>query len=314
MQQVGKRQGVKPGLETQVSASPQSGHGGGIVLPRLLRWPLRHSLRLVNHGFSVSGKKVAAFCVAIVLGGGVAGLVQSGQADEMIAEASAWAGFRIADVEISGLSEISRIDILTNIDLGADRSLFSFDVRRARDDLRGLAWASDVAVAKAYPDKVVVKVVERQPFAVWQNGQSLYLVERDGREIVPFDDRFAGLPLLVGTGANKAGANLVAAVQRHPELAGKVKAYVRVADRRWDIVLDGDLRVMLPEFEPERQLGELARLEREEQVLSRALDSIDMRFTDRLVMRLTPQAAEMRKEAVETRLEQMKKRKKEQEI
>ena len=294
--------------------SPALPDEGGIVLPRFLRWPVRHAARLLNGGFSLSLRKVAGLTLAVIVSGGAAGLVQGGQADEMLAGATAWAGFRIADVEIEGVKEISRIDVLTNIDLGAERSLFSFDVHKARDELKRLAWASDVSVSKAYPDKVVVKVVERKPFAIWQNGQALFLVERDGHEIVPYDDRFAGLPLIVGKGANSEAAALIAAVERHGELAGQVKAYVRVADRRWNLTLNNGVSVLLPETGAEQQLAALAAMQREERIFDRAVERIDLRFGDRVVVRLTPGAAAQRKTIMDTRIEQLKKQAREANI
>ncbi|MEZ5870662.1 MAG: cell division protein FtsQ/DivIB [Nitratireductor sp.] len=312
---------MQPVKAKQAKGSKRAGQNGaaradegGIVLPRFLRWPVRHAARLLNGGFQISPRRIAALTLAVVLSGGAAGLYQGGQADEMLAGATAWAGFRIADVQIDGVSQISRIDVLTNIDLGAERSLFSFDVHKARDDLKLLAWASDVSVSKAYPDKVIVKVVERKPFAIWQNGQSLYLVERDGHEIVPYDDRFAGLPLIVGKGANSEAAALIASVDRHAEFAGKVKAYVRVADRRWNLTLDNGVSVLLPEAGAEQQLAELARMQREENVFSRAIEMIDMRFADRVIVRLTPEAAAQRKTIMDARIEQLKKLAKEANI
>ena len=182
------------------------------------------------------------------------------------------------------------------------------------DELKRLAWASDVSVSKAYPDKVIVKVVERTPFAIWQNGQALYLVERDGHEIVPYDDRFAGLPLIVGKGANSEAAALIASVERHAELAGQVKAYVWVADRRWNLTLNNGINVLLPETGAEQQLAALASMQREEGVFDRAIEVIDLRFNDRVVIRLTPEAAEQRKTIMDARIEQLKKQAKEANI
>lgn len=282
----------------------------GFVLPRLLRRPFRVCLRFINHGIAFSPRMVAAAGILVVGGAAAAGVVHGGRADDLIAQASALAGFRIADIEINGTREVSRIDVLTNIDLGTERSLFSFDVHKARDDLKRLAWVRDAAVSKAYPDRLIVDIVERRPFAVWQNGQALYVVGRDGTEIVPFDDRFAGLPLVVGKGGARRGAELIAAVERFSELAGKVKAYIRVGDRRWNLQFANGVTVLLPEFDETEGLARLARLEREEAILSRAVQSIDLRLPDRLVVRLQPDAAASRRDAVEDMIKQAKAREK----
>ncbi len=281
---------------------------GGIVLPRVLRRPFRVCVRFIQEGQWLS-PRIAAVFTALVIGGGAAvGVIHGGHADAMIARATAFLGFRIADIDIKGANEISRIDVLTNIDLGTERSLFSFDVHGARDDLKRLSWVRDAAVSKAYPDRLVIELVERTPFAVWQNGQALYVVSRDGTEIVPYDDRFAGLPLVVGKGAAARGAEMIAAVERFPELAGRIKAFVRIGDRRWNLKTRNDLVVMLPEHEEMAGLAELARLQREEAIFARAVQSIDLRLPDRLVLRMWSDAAEAHREAVEASIKRGKAR------
>ena len=285
---------------------PAAGAATGIVLPRLLRKPFRHLLRLFNHGILFSPKVMATAAILFVGTSGAAGVVASGQAGEWIAKATAIAGIRIGDIEIEGTNEVSRIDILTSIDLGPQRSLISFDVHRARDDLKRLAWVRDATVTKAYPDKLLVRIVERQPFAVWQNGQALFLVERDGTEIAPFDPRHAGLPLVVGKGANRHAAELIAAVARHKEIAARVTAYVRLGDRRWDLKLDNGAVASLPETDFAGGIETLARLQAENSILERAVETIDLRLADRTVIRLSSDAAAARKETVGQRIERAK--------
>ncbi|MCL4864071.1 MAG: cell division protein FtsQ/DivIB, partial [Caldilineaceae bacterium] len=85
-------------------------------------------------------------------------------------------------------------------------------------------------------------------FAVWQNDGQLTVIERDGAPIAPFaGTRHASLPLVVGKGAPQAASAFVAKVAQRPALAAKVSGYVRVGERRWDLQVDGRIRVMLPE-------------------------------------------------------------------
>nr|MCU0791252.1 FtsQ-type POTRA domain-containing protein [Nitratireductor sp.] len=277
-----------PDLATQALAAD----AGGIVLPRFLRKPVRHFSRIFSRDVLLQPKAVlgAAAIVALLAGGGY--LVQSGLGERAVAMGTAFAGFKIKDVEINGVKEVSRIDILTNIDLGVERSLFSFDVHAARKALRKLPWVAEARVAKAYPDRVIINIIEKAPFAVWQANGELWLVERDGQKIVPFEERFAALPLVVGAGAAEKAAEFLAKIGRHPALAERVSAHVRVGERRWNLVMDNGVTVMLPEGREEAELGELARLETENSILSRDIGEIDMRVADRVVIRLTPEAAE----------------------
>jgi len=289
---------------TGIDGMDEAGSSRRIVLPRLLRRPFRALLRMLNHGIAIPPRVMVATGAVILVGGSVAGFVAGGHADNLIARVSAEAGFRISDIRIEGVREISRIDVLTNIDLGPERSLFSFDAHKAREELKRLSWVHDVTVMKSYPASLVINIVERTPFAIWQNGQALFVVARDGAEIVPFDERFAGLPLVVGTGAAPLAAELIAAVTRYPELSGMVKAHVRVGDRRWNLELADGVTVMLPEFDMVDGLTELARLVREDAILGRAIVAIDLRLPDRTVVQLTPEAAKARREAIDQQIRQ----------
>ncbi len=261
------------------------------MLPRFMRKPVRHMTRLFNHGIIFRPKVIVTLVGLLTVGVGIAYAIESGHGERLVAHGTALAGFKIADVKISGVKEVSRIDVLTNIDLGAERSLFSFDVHGAREALRKLPWVYEARVSKAYPDKVLIDIVERTPFAIWQNNGELWLVERDGAKIAPFDDRFAGLPLVVGSGAAGDAAKFVSMVARHPVIASQVKAHVRIGERRWNLVLQNGVTVLLPEGREEIELAQLAKLEAENSLLSRDIAEVDMRMGDRVVMRLSADAA-----------------------
>ena len=97
--------------------------------------------------------------------------------------------------------------------------------------------------------------------------------------------RFAELPLLVGEGAPQRAGNLLALLDRAPDLAEKVVAAVRVGERRWNVVLEGDIEVRLPEVGATEAWQQLAELVREEALLERDVVTIDLRLPDRLILR-----------------------------
>ena len=79
----------------------------------------------------------------------------------------------------------------------------------------------------------------------------------------------------------------------HPEIAARLKAAVWVSERRWNLHLtaptvtdeEAVVVVRLPDGDPEGALTRLERLEADHALLERAVDMIDLRFTDRLVVR-----------------------------
>lgn len=277
---------------------------GGLVLPRLLRRPVRQARRAVGAVAQLGARGYAMLALVLLAVGG-AGLVSGNEAvrqsaEALVAQASAVAGFRIAAIDVNGNRELSKIDIIANIDLGDTRSLFSFDVHGAREALRGLPWVHDVTVKKSYPDRLLVDVVERQPIALWQDERQLWLIDRSGTVIAEFDERFGRLPLVVGRGANAAAAGMLAVAARHPQLAAGVRAYVRVGDRRWNLAMKDGPTVLLPQDGEESALIRLAALDRDKAIMSRDITHLDLRLADRIAIGLGETAMATHLQRVET--------------
>jgi cell division protein FtsQ len=139
----------------------------------------------------------------------------------------------------------------------------------------------------------VVRIVERRPFAVWQNKGKFSLIDHAGKLVTDSDVAtfFSQLPLVVGDGANTAAGTLIDALSAHPGLMERVVAAVRVGDRRWNLHLKSGTDVMLPEGADVQALAKLAELQASDALLDRPLERVDMRLPDRLVLRPYPEKA-----------------------
>src|SRR3546814_4370216 len=73
-----------------------------------------------------------------------------------------------------------------------------------------------------------------------------------------------------------------------PSLRERVTAAVRVGGRRWNIQIEGRIDVRLPEADAAAAWAQLARIERQQDLLSRDVIVIDLRLPDRLVVRTDP--------------------------
>lgn len=194
-------------------------------------------------------------------------------------------GFGIKDVKISGTSETSEIAILEKLDMA--RSLITFDVREAQDQLATLPWVESVSVRKFYPGTLSIEIAERKPFAIWQHDGSVFVIDKSGTEIVPLDDsRFAKLPFIVGGGANHTAQAFLADLFTQPSIAEEMRAAVLVGGRRWDIHLDNAVTVKLPEKGARDALAQLVKLESKRQLLARDVVVVDLRLPDRVTVRL----------------------------
>ena len=142
-------------------------------------------------------------------------------------------GFRIVAVSLSGQKEVSREEILTTAGVSGRASLLFLDADAARARLMANPWIADAAVLKLYPDRLQITITERQAFALWQKDGHLNVIAADGTVLQPFvEDRYVGLPLVVGTDAARQAKDFLAIIDRYATIRSQLRASILVAERR----------------------------------------------------------------------------------
>jgi cell division protein FtsQ len=210
------------------------------------------------------------------------------------------AGFPIRDVMVSGNRDLTREEIFQASGIAPAASVLFLDVAAIRQRLAAVPLIAEVSVRKLYPDRIMIDVVEREAFALWQSEGELHVIAADGTVIDRFrDSRFMHLPHLVGPGANLRAREFVALVNTRPDFARRIRAGILVSDRRWTLKLTNGVDVKLPEHAPERALAELAELDRTAGVLAKDIIAVDLRVPGRALFRLSADAAAERRERLE---------------
>jgi cell division protein FtsQ len=291
-----------------------AGTEGARVLPGFLRRPARFFERLTGGYVEVPRHFGVIFTAAFLGATGVYGMVLGGHTPEVLKATTSRVGFAVGQIKVTGHLETSEIDVLEQLDLDGATSLIGFDTEAARQRVLQMPWVATARVTKLYPDGVSVELTEKVPFAVWQNGEILSLVEEKGGEIVSFnDEKYLELPLVIGEGANLKAHEIVAMMSAYADLSDRVKAFAYIGGRRWDLQMKDGVTVQLPEKDTDAALKVVAGLEAEQALLGKDIEVVDLRIDDRMVVRLTAEAQSVR-DATIKELESKKKKKKEANI
>jgi len=249
-----------------------------------------------------SGIAVAAMVVAAGVGYGA---IAGGHVQPLIAAfkdardlAANAAGFRIANVAFTGQKHIGREEILARAGISGTTSLLFLDVADARARLMTDPRIADATILKLYPDRLQIAITERVPFALWQKDGRISVIADDGSVLQPYVTRpFVKLPLVVGAGAEKRAKEFLALLDKYPEVRARVRASILVAERRWNLRLDNGLDVKLPETGVDAALAKLDDLDRQMKLTTRDIVALDLRLSDRVVVRLSDAAAQAREAA-----------------
>lgn len=283
------------------------------ALPRPARRLVRRFEGFLAHARPLRRGAGSLLAISFFAAGAAYAAAASGAWHEAASRTAAGVGLAVGDIAITGQVETPPAAVYAALELERYPSLVGFDLHAARERLLALPWIADATLRARYPDALSVSVTEREAFAVWQKDDVLTIVEHSGRPITRYGitdlltDRFAHLPRVVGEGAAEHAAEVLPLAARHDGLAERVASYVRVGDRRWDVVFDNGLRLKLPERALARALTRFALLEAEHELLARPLTVADLRVADRVTLRLDEEAAEARAEAVAEHLKAMKK-------
>ena len=191
-----------------------------------LRWRVRLD-RPAPHRLDI------ALTLFVLLGAALLGAEKGGQLDGVMAQASHagdWlarsVGLGVAVVTVSGTTHMSESRILAIAGIDASRSLPFFDVADAKARLEADPLVKQASVRKLYPNQVVIEIVERTPYAVWQKDGDVSAIAADGAPIDEVTDgRYADLPFVVGEGANGRVREYVGLLEAMDEL--------RAARRGW---------------------------------------------------------------------------------
>ncbi|MBB5573405.1 MULTISPECIES: cell division protein FtsQ/DivIB [Rhizobium] len=278
------------------------------VLPRPLRRVVRFLVSLSSGRVNIPAHTGTVSALALFAATGLYGMSIGGHTQDVAQATTSAAGFAIEDVKVSGNDQTSEIEILQLLGLDGTTSLVALDADAARQKIASLPWVQSVEVRKVYPKAIEVKLTERKAYAIWQHGSELSLIQKDGSVIAPLrDNKFAKLPLFVGRDAETAAASIDDEFANWPDVRGHVKAFVRVAGRRWDLYLDNGVIIKLPEDNIDGALARLTKLDKDQNLLQRDIAAVDLRLDDRTAIELTPDAALRRQAALDARTKALKK-------
>jgi cell division protein FtsQ len=235
-------------------------------------------------GVAVAGVLLLGAAVTLFTGGRAQAL--GAAVNEMIDGRMAAVGFRLEKVHIEGASPDALPAIKQALGLYRGQPLARMDLNELKGRVEAVGWVREAKVLRLLPDTLVIAVTERERLAVWQHGGRTEVIDSQGRVIQGADPaRYAGLPLVVGEGADVASGAILPLVRQRPRLADRLEAVVRVDGRRWDLRLKDGSLIQLPAVNEDSALIQLDQLDQRARVLELGFARIDLRDPEMIAVR-----------------------------
>lgn len=242
------------------------------------------------------GRVGLALALALLLLGGGAWALASGlparlaqQGRDGLDRAARAAGLVVREVTAEGRVRTDQRELVKLLESRMGASILSVELHELKKQLEGLPWVKSAAVRRQLPGTLHAVIEEHRPLALWRerDGARVRLIDEEGAVVPVADLRpFAGLPLVTGKGAPEAAKELFALLAREPAIAKRTTVASLVGGRRWNLYLDGRVEVRLPAEGVAQALARLAAEDKANGLLDRAVEAIDLRTPDWIVVRV----------------------------
>ena len=207
--------------------------------------------------------------------------------------------FMVNLLSIDGASPELADAVRSKLNLQLPQSSLALDLDAVRVRAEQLDAVANATVRLGAGNVLQVTISERQPAWVWRTSNGLMMLDASGHRIAGLaarDDR-ADLPLLAGEGADQAVTEAQSIFAAAKPWASRIRGLVRISERRWDLVLDRDQRILLPADAAIAAVEGLLALDKAENILARDLTVVDLRNPLRPVLRLAQPALDALRQA-----------------
>jgi len=248
-------------------------------------------------------KRIFLALIALILLGGLAASAYS---------LKLWLGsdarFRIhgaSSIQASGLSEVSRAEMLPVFAEDVGRNIFSLPLNKRRKQLEEIPWVERATVMRLLPDQIRVTIVERKPVAFARQGSEFGLVDANGvlltMPAAMMAQHHYSFPVVSGIDANASLAARKARMDVYQRLLTELDAggqHISAQISEIDLTDPSDARVLMPEQGGDvlAHFGQDQFLERYQRYKAHIVDwrrqypklsGVDLRYEEQVVLQMT---------------------------
>ena len=196
--------------------------------------------------------------------------------------------FMIKVASIDGSSDELANEIREILPLDFPVSYFDLDIKYLHKVVNEIPAVASAAIKISAGGVMQINVAEKSPSFIWRKDNIMSVIDETGSFIRIANSRvdYPKLPLVVGEAADLAVSEISSLMQANEYFKDHVRAFIRVGERRWDLILENNVRIMLPQREFLAAFDRLLLMNEAGSLLSGRLSNIDMRLVVRPTVRV----------------------------
>lgn len=199
--------------------------------------------------------------------------------------------FPVKEVIFYGNTHLLDSELKTLTGISKDESLFSVSPKRVSARLLQSPWIKEVSIRKDFPSAVLIRIRETSSFAILEMKGRAFLIDETGTMLEEMKGEIPFLPVITADPFKNRdnfteALNLAKAV-KDSKIATERSRVEIIADKGPEsisLVMDGVV-IRMGQGDYERKLSRLFELEDEIKKRAIAVDYVDLRFANRVVVK-----------------------------
>ncbi|MBF0554199.1 MAG: FtsQ-type POTRA domain-containing protein [Nitrospirae bacterium] len=208
--------------------------------------------------------------------------------------------FKVDKYGVEGNSHLKDNDIFELMDVKG-KSILSINAEILARRLESSPWIKTSYVRKELPSSILVKITEKAPAAVLNDGHTMYLIDEAGVKLDSIEKPLAGMPVInIEEQYKRAYAEavrLVNVINKTSALSGKAIEITGMRPEDISLTLNG-LLILMGFGDYEKKLSSYFSLKEEIAGRNMAIEYIDLRFSNRLILKPLKKDMKWVKEAI----------------
>lgn len=204
-------------------------------------------------------------------------------------------GLEVKEISIHGNSRLNKKQILRKIGIKNGDGIFIVDLNEIKKKLDELAWIKDVVIKRSLSGKIDLYLTEKEAIAIYHDAKSnnFYLVDKEGNLIdASIPCFFKSLPTLSGGEANKFAPSILEKIGKYEEIRSRLTAMAFIQKRRWNLKLNNQIEIKLPEDGVEEALEALNKIVEQGKATSGDVLGLDFRIAGKVIFKLSKSGLE----------------------
>lgn len=202
--------------------------------------------------------------------------------------------FQVKLMAIDGATHTVAEEVRAALNLSLPQSSFDLDLDDLQQKVVRLDAVETADIRVKNGGVLQVDVKERAPVLLMRTETSLSLLDAQGVFVGHAKSRLnhSNLPVIAGEDAMNEVPEALELFKAAAPLAERVRGLERMGARRWDVVLDRDQRILLPENDAVQALERIIAMDQAIEVLSRDITVVDLRLPQRPTIRMSKNATD----------------------